>query len=146
MWVDVRQHMARRGTFANCTHIIVSLLKAYIGDCDRDRVRLCPFWRHFKKVHTRNRNDLKRVIAYSTCSQLGYMVMICGLSSYSFQNKISARKVANWIIVDILKYLLLTLCHHWQALSNSVLLEMAIAKDYYLSLAKLYMYFLSIWQ
>lgn len=28
-------------------------------------------------------NDLKRVIAYSTCSQLGYMVMICGLSSYS---------------------------------------------------------------
>jgi len=28
-------------------------------------------------------NDLKRVIAYSTCSQLGYMVFSCGLSSYS---------------------------------------------------------------
>ena len=28
-------------------------------------------------------NDLKKVIAYSTCSQLGYMVMVCGLSSYS---------------------------------------------------------------
>ena len=28
-------------------------------------------------------NDLKKVIAYSTCSQLGYMVMICGISSYS---------------------------------------------------------------
>nr|YP_010516671.1 NADH dehydrogenase subunit 5 [Haslea pseudostrearia]UXN44214.1 NADH dehydrogenase subunit 5 [Haslea pseudostrearia] len=28
-------------------------------------------------------NDLKRVIAYSTCSQLGYMVFICGLSNYS---------------------------------------------------------------
>ena len=28
-------------------------------------------------------NDLKRVVAYSTCSQLGYMVMICGLSNYS---------------------------------------------------------------
>lgn len=28
-------------------------------------------------------NDLKRVIAYSTCSQLGYMVMICGVSNYS---------------------------------------------------------------
>lgn len=28
-------------------------------------------------------NDLKKVIAYSTCSQLGYMVMICGLSNYS---------------------------------------------------------------
>nr|YP_008593260.1 NADH dehydrogenase subunit 5 [Bolocera tuediae]APD28324.1 NADH dehydrogenase subunit 5 [Bolocera sp. BZ-2016]CDG50874.1 NADH dehydrogenase subunit 5 [Bolocera tuediae] len=28
-------------------------------------------------------NDLKKVIAYSTCSQLGYMVMACGISHYS---------------------------------------------------------------
>lgn len=28
-------------------------------------------------------NDLKRVIAYSTCSQLGYMIFACGLSNYS---------------------------------------------------------------
>ncbi len=28
-------------------------------------------------------SDLKKVIAYSTCSQLGYMVMICGFSYYS---------------------------------------------------------------
>jgi NADH-ubiquinone oxidoreductase chain 5 len=28
-------------------------------------------------------NDLKRVIAYSTCSQLGYMVFAAGLSGYS---------------------------------------------------------------
>lgn len=28
-------------------------------------------------------NDLKRVIAYSTCSQLGYMVLACGISHYS---------------------------------------------------------------
>lgn len=28
-------------------------------------------------------NDLKKVIAYSTCSQLGYMLFACGLSSYS---------------------------------------------------------------
>lgn len=28
-------------------------------------------------------NDLKKVIAYSTCSQLGYMVFACGLSHYS---------------------------------------------------------------
>jgi proton-translocating NADH-quinone oxidoreductase chain L len=28
-------------------------------------------------------NDLKRVIAYSTCSQLGYMVFACGMSAYS---------------------------------------------------------------
>lgn len=28
-------------------------------------------------------SDLKKIIAYSTCSQLGYMVMVCGLSNYS---------------------------------------------------------------
>src|SRR5690349_7960704 len=28
-------------------------------------------------------NDIKRVIAYSTCSQLGYMVMIAGLMQYN---------------------------------------------------------------
>lgn len=28
-------------------------------------------------------NDLKRVIAYSTCSQLGYMIFSCGVSNYN---------------------------------------------------------------
>lgn len=28
-------------------------------------------------------NDLKKVIAYSTCSQLGYMIFACGVSNYS---------------------------------------------------------------
>lgn len=28
-------------------------------------------------------NDLKKVIAYSTCSQLGYMIFCCGLSNYT---------------------------------------------------------------
>lgn len=28
-------------------------------------------------------NDLKRVIAYSTCSQLGYMIFCCGISCYT---------------------------------------------------------------
>ena len=27
-------------------------------------------------------NDIKKVIAYSTCSQLGYMIFVCGISSY----------------------------------------------------------------
>nr|AYR06581.1 NADH dehydrogenase subunit 5 [Lithothamnion sp.] len=28
-------------------------------------------------------NDLKKIIAYSTCSQLGYMIFCCGISSYT---------------------------------------------------------------
>lgn len=30
-----------------------------------------------------SQNDIKRVIAYSTASQLGYMVFVCGLSAYN---------------------------------------------------------------
>ena len=28
-------------------------------------------------------NDFKKIIAYSTCSQLGYMIFICGISYYN---------------------------------------------------------------
>ena len=46
-------------------------------------------------------NDLKRVIAYSTCSQLGYMVFIIGLSNYS----VSLFHVANHAIFKALLFL-----------------------------------------
>lgn len=46
-------------------------------------------------------NDLKRVIAYSTCSQLGYMVFIIGLSNYS----VSLFHVANHAVFKALLFL-----------------------------------------
>jgi NADH-ubiquinone oxidoreductase chain 5 len=46
-------------------------------------------------------NDLKRVIAYSTCSQLGYMVFIVGLSNYS----VSLFHVANHAIFKALLFM-----------------------------------------
>jgi len=46
-------------------------------------------------------NDLKRVIAYSTCSQLGYMVFVAGLSNYS----VSLFHVANHAVFKALLFL-----------------------------------------
>lgn len=46
-------------------------------------------------------NDLKKVIAYSTCSQLGYMVFICGLSEY----KIGVFHLANHAFFKALLFL-----------------------------------------
>lgn len=37
----------------------------------------------FSSVIGLTQNDFKKVIAYSTCSQLGYMVLICGFSYYN---------------------------------------------------------------
>lgn len=46
-------------------------------------VLLGSFTSFFSAVIGLSQNDLKKVIAYSTCSQLGYMVTICGFSYYS---------------------------------------------------------------
>jgi len=46
-------------------------------------------------------NDLKRVIAYSTCSQLGYMIFISGLSHYS----VSLFHLANHAVFKALLFL-----------------------------------------
>ena len=36
----------------------------------------------FSSIIVLTQNDFKKVIAYSTCSQLGYMVLVCGFSCY----------------------------------------------------------------
>jgi len=46
-------------------------------------------------------NDLKRVIAYSTCSQLGYMIFVAGLSNYS----VSLFHLANHAVFKALLFL-----------------------------------------
>lgn len=46
-------------------------------------------------------NDLKKVIAYSTCSQLGYMVFACGISGYN----ISMYHLANHAFFKALLFL-----------------------------------------
>lgn len=46
-------------------------------------------------------NDLKKVIAYSTCSQLGYMIFICGLSEY----KVGVFHLANHAFFKALLFL-----------------------------------------
>lgn len=46
-------------------------------------VLLGSFTAFFSSTIGLTQNDFKKVIAYSTCSQLGYMVMICGFSQYN---------------------------------------------------------------
>ena len=59
-------------------------------------------------------NDLKAVIAYSTCSQLGYMVFACGLSNYKvaffhlFNHGFFVRWYRYFNLVDVLSFRNLT--------------------------------------
>jgi len=46
-------------------------------------VLIGSFTAFFSSTVGLTQNDFKKVIAYSTCSQLGYMVMICGFSQYN---------------------------------------------------------------
>ncbi len=39
-------------------------------------------------------NDIKRVIAYSTCSQLGYMFVACGVGAYTVVCSTSSRTLS----------------------------------------------------
>ena len=48
-----------RGTFTDCKHIIVSLLKAWKVTVVRTEYDYAIFPRHFKKVHTRNCSLIK---------------------------------------------------------------------------------------
>lgn len=52
---------------------VISLLIILVGS----------FTAFFSSTIGLTQNDFKKVIAYSTCSQLGYMVMICGFSQYN---------------------------------------------------------------
>ena len=67
-----------RGKFANCTYVIVSLLKAW-KVTGRDRVRRCRLLTPYQEgTHQKLFSQAKNIN--------------------------SSSKVANWIIVDILKY------------------------------------------
>lgn len=46
-------------------------------------VLIGSFTAFFSSTIGLTQNDFKKVIAYSTCSQLGYMVLICGFSQYT---------------------------------------------------------------
>lgn len=46
-------------------------------------------------------SDIKKIIAYSTCSQLGYMIFICGLSNYN----VSLFHLANHAVFKALLFL-----------------------------------------
>lgn len=47
-------------------------------------IMLCGgFTAIFAAVSGLFQNDIKRIIAYSTCSQLGYMIFACGISNYN---------------------------------------------------------------
>lgn len=46
-------------------------------------VLIGSFTAFFSSTIGLTQNDFKKVIAYSTCSQLGYMVLICGFSQYN---------------------------------------------------------------
>ena len=67
------------GTFANYTHIFVSFLKAWMVTVQGIDCYNAAFYCHFKKAHTRNRSFKKK----------------------NFFSPNSARKLVNWIIVDM---------------------------------------------
>ena len=71
-------HAAGVFLIARCSHIY-----EHISDVLEYMVIVGALTSFFAATSGLLQNDIKRVIAYSTCSQLGYMVFACGLSNYS---------------------------------------------------------------
>lgn len=63
--------------------IRVSFIYEHIGNILNLVLIIGAFTSFFAATTGLCQNDLKRVVAYSTCSQLGYMIFACGLSNYS---------------------------------------------------------------
>ena len=79
-------------------------------------------------------NDLKKVIAYSTCSQLGYMVLVCGYGYYN----ISLFHLFNHGIFKALLFLSAGLVIH-SLMNEQALLKMGLVKGSVMGKYGLYM-------
>jgi NADH:ubiquinone oxidoreductase subunit 2 (subunit N) len=55
-------------------------------------------------------NDLKRVITYSTCGQLGYMIFTCGISNY-FVSIFHLKNHAFFLSITLFEYRFSDSCH-----------------------------------
>lgn len=71
--------MVTAGIFLICR---CSFLFQYTPDVNTIIILLGSFTAFMAGTTGLVQNDLKRVIAYSTCSQLGYMLFACGISNY----------------------------------------------------------------
>ena len=81
-----------------------------------------------------SQNDLKKVIAYSTCSQLGYMVLVCGYGYYN----VSLFHLFNHGIFKALLFLSAGLVIH-SLMNEQTLLRMGLVRGSFMGKYGLYM-------